>query len=171
MPGVHRQGSLADPGHGLGDRDPDLALPDAAAATPFNIHNPNSGRCIGIGTAFYAGIYNCTANPDQTWHWGNAIASGWLQLVDSNNMCLGVDAGSTNAGARIRAWTCNGTANQYWTLSTNTTTGLSYIYNYGAELANGSGGPSVIGVSGGSIGNGAGLVLWAPLNHPDQFWD
>jgi Ricin-type beta-trefoil lectin domain-like len=148
-----------------------LGLPDVTAAGTFNLYNPNSDRCIGINTSGYAGIWNCTSNPDQTWHWQNFISYGglnWAELANGNNMCLGVSAGSTSQGARIRDWQCTGVANEYWTLSN--TTSLAYIYNLAGVQANGTGGVSIIGVGGGATTNGASLVLWAPLNHPDQAW-
>jgi hypothetical protein len=149
-----------------------LALPNVTATSTFNIHNPNSGRCIGIRPNGYAGIWNCTTNPDQTWQWQNAISSGgvvWAQLVNGNGMCLGVSAGSTSAGARIRVWQCESVMNQYWSLSNPN--GTSYIVNLGGLNANGFGGACIIGVRGGSTANGADLVLWAPTGAPNQFWD
>jgi hypothetical protein len=157
-----------------------LPSPAMAATGTFNIVNPNSGRCIGIDTSGYAGIWNCTSNPDQTWHWQNFISARgltWAELENGNNMCLDLFGGKTSAGTRIIAVQCYGAASQDWTMPVGSGTTVSYIYNLAAADANdptgfviGSNGVAIVGVSGGSTANGAALVLWGPVNHPDQFW-
>jgi hypothetical protein len=145
-----------------------LELP--ALTSPGNIYNPNSGKCIGIDASGYAGIWPCTSNNDQTWQWQNQFFDGngieWGQLVNGNGVCLGVSAGSTSQGARIRSWTCEDVANQYW----HAASGNTYITNYGGFYTNGSSGPSIIGVHSGATTPGASLVLWTPLGHADQAW-
>jgi hypothetical protein len=103
----------------------------ALATGGFQIHNanPNSpGKCIGI-SGNLAGDWNCTTNPDQTWHWGSAIASGWYQLVNGKGQCLAVNGASDSAGARILGWSCVGSADQYWALFDNGD-GTARIVNY-----------------------------------------
>src|SRR5581483_8401330 len=67
------------------------------SSVTFHIRNDKaSGKCIGIASIGYAGDWNCTNNPDQTWHWGDrAGASGWAELVNGNGQCLSLSAGGT----------------------------------------------------------------------------
>jgi hypothetical protein len=79
---------------------PGSQLQPAANGT-FQIHNAGaSGKCIGI-SYYIAGDWNCTTNPDQTWHWGDANAYGWYQLVNGNGQCLAVAGGSDKAATAI----------------------------------------------------------------------
>jgi D-hexose-6-phosphate mutarotase len=72
-----------------------------------------------------------------------------------------VSGGSTSQGARVRTWTCNGGADQYWA-SSQYSGNLYYLVNYKSGL--------IVGVQGGSTSNGASLVLWTPQGHADQLW-
>jgi hypothetical protein len=69
-----------------------------------------------------------------------------------------------NVGANIKAWSCDGTASQYWrTLnSPASASGYYYLQNYNSH--------DVIGVGGASTANGASLVQWPQVGHPDQYW-
>jgi hypothetical protein len=132
----------------------------------LNPHEPP--RCIGIAAHQpYAGQWNCTNNPDQLWHTGLTIATNWVQVINGNGKCLGVAGGSTSQGARITAWSCAGDPyNQFWDF-VPAPHGY-YIQNYGAALA---GHDYVVGVADASTANGAPLVLWQQLTHPDQYWN
>jgi hypothetical protein len=137
-----------------------LSVNAAQASTWDQIYNWNSNKCVGIDSGL-AGIWNCTNNPDQTWHWGDDYLGvyAYRQLVNGNGKCLGVQGGSTAAGARVVAWTCNGNPDQYW------------LYNsfYNTVTNNNSG--MILGVSGGSTANSAAVVQWYNNGHPDQSWN
>jgi hypothetical protein len=131
----------------------------------FQVYDNSTAKCIGID--FYSGLagsWDCTTNPDQTWHWGLANSAGYTQLVNGNGACLGVDGGATNYGANIKAWPCDGSASQYWQTRNSplSASGYYYLLNYNSHY--------VIGVGGGSTANGASLVQWPAVNHPDQYW-
>lgn len=146
-------------------------IPGVGNSGDFNIHNANArGKCIGINASGDAGDWNCTTNPDQTWHWGAAISSGWFQLVNRNGKCLGVAGGSDARGARVVAFTCLGTGHpdQYWALGA-AGFGGNNINNFKAFFDPNT--PAqLIGVSGGSTANGAAVVLWSSDGTANQFW-
>jgi Ricin-type beta-trefoil lectin domain-like len=144
--------------------------PDIPSAGGFNIYNANaSGKCIGIADGL-AGDWNCTSNPDQTWHWGAVNASGWQQLINGNGLCLGVQGGGDAQGTRIVAFTCLGTGHpdQYWTVGDDGYGGNN-ILNYEA-YSDPNTSVSLIGVGGGSTANGAPVVLWYYDGTANQFW-
>jgi hypothetical protein len=135
------------------------------ASVTFQIMDNLTQKCIGIVGSGLAGSWNCTTNPDQTWHWGAANSAGFTQLVNGNGDCLGVDQESRNYGANLYALSCNGSnASQYWTplTSPDSSSGYYYLENYNSGY--------VIGVGGGLTTNGASLVQWPKLTHPDQYW-
>ncbi|MHC3469500.1 RICIN domain-containing protein [Streptomyces sp. 7R007] len=136
------------------------ASADILSPTGANLHNYNSGRCIGISGG-YAGDWTCTGNPDQLWHVGSANSAGWHQVINGNGECLAVSGGSTSQGALVRTWACNGGADQYWA-SSQYSGDLYYLVNYKSGL--------IVGVQGGSTANGARLVLWEAQAHADQLW-
>jgi hypothetical protein len=135
----------------------------------FNILNANAvGKCIGISNGL-AGDWDCTSNPDQTWHWGQSIFRDWLELRNGNNQCLAVNGASTGANARILGYPCVGSPDQYWKLFVNLDNGSAQLVNFnGWRDRHGEG--KVIGVAGGSKENGAPLVLWWPDGSPNQDW-
>jgi Ricin-type beta-trefoil lectin domain-like len=128
----------------------------------FNITNINApGKCIGVSGG-YAGLWWCSANADQTWHWG-AQNGAPNPLINGNGQCLAVSGGSTAEGARIRTWTCNGGEDQFW--SAVPVSGGSGFY-----LVNEKSG-YVIGVAGGSTANSSALIQYQRLPHADQYWN
>jgi hypothetical protein len=138
---------------------------ERSSIVTFQIYDNYTAKCIGID--FYSGLagsWSCTTNPDQTWHWGLTNPAGYTQLVNGNGACLGVDSGSLNEGANIKAWSCDGTASQYWRIlnSPASASGYYYLQNYNSHY--------VIGVGGASTANGASLVQWPQVSHPDQYW-
>ncbi|MBY8345134.1 RICIN domain-containing protein [Streptomyces spinosirectus] len=136
------------------------ASADILSTSAINVHNYNSGRCMGISGG-YAVDWTCTSNPDQMWHLGSDNSAGWHQVINGKSECLAVSGGSTSQGARVRTWTCNGGADQYW-VSAHYSGNLYYLENYKSGL--------IGGVQGGSTSNGASLVLWTPQGHADQLW-
>jgi hypothetical protein len=134
-----------------------------AQAAPWNaIYNPNSGRCLGIANGL-AGVWNCTTNPDQTWHWGTSSSYPYYRhLVNGNGQCLGVQGGSTAQGARVVAWTCLNHDDQYWNWYN------SYSYNYYGPVTN-LNSAMVLGVYG--TANGAAVVQWGSNGNYDQAWE
>jgi hypothetical protein len=138
-------------------------VPDraSAAAATFQIKNFESGLCLGIsggGVDVPAVQYTCNGHPDQQWHWGSWYTglTTYQQLVNNDNVCLGVTSGSTAHGARLVGWHCLGTnhPDQYWTSIT------AWICMVSGEwtLSNNSG--LVVGVYGDPLKVGAPLVLW-----------
>jgi hypothetical protein len=136
----------------------------------FQIHNFNAlGRCIGI-SGYLAGDWNCTTNPDQTWHWGSPNGWGYNQLVNGYGQCLALAGGSHDLGTAIWGFNCLGLdhPDQYWALVSNGD-GTFQINNYKAVSATFTD-ATLIGVSGGSTDNGAPLVLYRPDGTRNQSW-
>lgn len=145
------------------------AFPRPGDPGEFRIHNYNArGKCIGIANGL-AGDWDCTTNRDQTWRWGDANAEGYHELVNGDGKCLAVNGGSTDAGARILGYECVKSSDQYWEFWTNPW-GWYELVNYKGWFLGGSGSGWIVGVAGASTANGAALVLWPSLNHPDQMW-
>ena len=137
----------------------------ATLVASSQLRNENAvGKCIGISGGF-AGDWNCTTNPDQTWHWGPGNSFGYDELINGNGQCLAVSAGSVSQGARILGYSCLGTSDQYWYRDPTSDS----LYNYNAVF-NGSSTADVVGVSGASTANGAPLVLWRANGSADQKW-
>ncbi len=129
-----------------------------------NIFNEKSGRCIGIGSNLYAGDWTCTNNNDQLWYLTNC-AGLYCNLENENNQCLGVAGGSTQEGARIQGYRCDGTSNQLWNYNNYCVSGPHSFQQF---LENFDG--YVIGVQGASTANGAPLIQYAPNTSTDQCW-
>jgi hypothetical protein len=146
-----------------------IPQPRVGVQAEFRIHNYNArGKCIGIANGL-AGDWDCTSNPDQTWHWGEANKEGWRELVNGEGKCLAVNGGSTDAGARILGYACVKSSDQYWEFwSTPPWDGWSTLMNYKGWIWGSSG--WAVGVAGGSTANGAALVLWSSEGHADQIW-
>jgi Ricin-type beta-trefoil lectin domain len=147
--------------------------PAAAPGTPFAsssffLVNYNSGLCLGVNdNTNNAGQWDCTGAANQTWHWGAEYGeSGYFQLVNGNNRCLGVAAGSTAQGAQVVGWpTCiTSHQDQYWEVDTDVTCDGYYpIFNLNSGL--------VLGISANSTANGEPAVQWnyqGACNN--QFW-
>lgn len=150
------------------------------ASGDFNLVNYHSWqqgagnyKCIGIAGSppdGNAGDWSCSGQPDQAWHWGASNPQGWTQLVNGRGQCLGVAGGSDSAGARIVGWSCLGSGHpdQYWAPGSSVFSGADTLLNYNGYANGGS--AWLIGVQGGSLANGAPLVLWSSNNNPDQSW-
>ena len=152
------------------------ATPATASAQAGNIYNqasfPNA-KCIGINNTGVAGDWNCTSNPDQTWYWGPAFPNtGFRVLANGNGKCLDTAGGSVTLGTKIVAATCLGVArpDQYWGI----VNGDGFCARGEFRLVNwkgvATGTVDAVGVAGGSMANGAQLVLWTEVNHEDQCW-
>jgi hypothetical protein len=155
-----------------------LQVPQPAQATIIAgiVQNPNSGRCIGV-SGILAGIWDCTGNADQWWHWDPWVESCrlsntgeylcWNQLRNGNNQCLGVWGASTEPGARAVGYTCNDSWDQLWRLGPADANGNSTLINgngyYGGRAW-------VLGVVGGRTDNGAKIVLYWADGTRNQLW-
>jgi hypothetical protein len=117
---------------------------------------------------------------DQLW---NSTAPGQDLVIDYYGnintgaaMCLGVAGGSTNQGAGLIIWHCNGNPDQKWNLITAES--LQAPFPGCFVFSDGESG-QVMGVSGGNVQNGTRVIQW-PLFvgvpnqptgwHSDQFW-
>ena len=163
---------------------PAVAAPAAPAATGIrggasdaSLHlsaygkylvNYNSHLCLGIagGRANARAVqWNCNNSANQAWHWGAEYGnSGYYQLVNGDNQCLGIRGGSTAVGAQVVGWNClPGHRDQYWYTPGLTCNGYYPI----ANLKSGQ----VVGVSGNSRSNGANVIQWTyQKTCNNQFW-
>jgi Ricin-type beta-trefoil lectin domain-like len=130
--------------------------------------NYNSHLCLGIagGRANARAVqWNCNNSANQAWHWGAEYGnSGYYQLANGDNQCLGILGGSTAVGAQVVGWSClPGHRDQYWYMPGLTCNGDYPI----ANLKSGQ----VVGVSGNSRSNGANVIQW-PYQKKcnNQFW-
>jgi Ricin-type beta-trefoil lectin domain-like len=133
----------------------------------YNAYEHGSYRCVGIsGTA--AGLWNCTYDSDQAWQQGTEYGStGYYQLENAKDQCLGVSAGSKKEGARLVGWDCLSThKDQYWKVNSHITEdGIEW---YSVKNLNSG---YVIGVQAGGYSNGAAVVQWRYQGEPNnQDW-
>jgi hypothetical protein len=124
-------------------------------------------RCLGINSAGNAGIWNCTYKNDQSWHLGKQLGTtGYYQLVNGYDQCLGVPGQSTDPNVRLVGTNCNKThEDQYWADLPATPDGDVYVwwFNYHSLLA--------IGVEAGKTNNGAPVVQYGwQQKRNNQLW-
>ena len=170
----------------------------SAAGGAVSLHNYSTDKCIGVSNN-YAGDWYCTwtSGSDQTWIWnGGEIQDGktifdytdtvyvvhdgvtysatdmvFTQYRNARytNQCLAVSGGSTAPKAQLRIWPCASSAsanhNELWA---NVRWdwmpyGTYYLINYNSMLAT--------GVIAGSGTNGAAVIQYTLLDHPDQWWE
>jgi hypothetical protein len=123
-------------------------------------------RCLGIDSAGNAGIWNCTYKNDQSWHLGKEYGtSGYYQLVNGYDDCLGVSNQSKSPNAPLIARPCNKELkDEYWAdVADGPDPVFFWFINYNSELA--------MGVAGGATNNGAPVVQYGWQEKPNnQLW-
>ena len=148
----------------------------ASAKPPDNIVNWNTqgAICLGISggkTDAPAVVWTCNTHADQLWRQGKEYGrTGYYQLVNNHNQCLGVSGGSTKEGARVVSWTClTGHKDQYWKWDTTRNCSYDYLtYNTLDNLKS----RYVLGIAGNSSKSGAAVVIWRYQGKcNNQFWD
>jgi hypothetical protein len=148
----------------------------AGAAAGDNIQNWNTQGAICLGITggekdASALVWTCNNHADQQWRQGKEYGStGYHQLVNNDNQCLGVYGGSAAEGAHVVGWDClTGHKDQYWKWDTSRNCSYqSLTYNTLDNLNSGD----VLGVEANSSTSGAGVIIWrfqGPCNN--QFWD
>jgi hypothetical protein len=137
--------------------------------------NLATGYCLGVqagdvtnGTPII--VWRCNGNADQTWTAESVNADGSAPFLLRNganrNKCLSVAGQRTDNGAPLVIWDCkpSGLRDQRWTfLDGNLNPQCTTIYNDNSV-------DKVVGVLGGSLAEGARVVLWRWLGHLDQEW-
>jgi hypothetical protein len=137
----------------------------------FNSLNVGEKLCLGISGGkddAPAVQWDCNDSANQTWHWGDELGdTGYYQLVNGDDQCLGVAGGSDTEGADVVGWTCLGSGHpdQYWTLDDASEADNFYpIFNYHSGY--------VLGVAGNSYEVGASVVQWHFQDEPNnQYWE
>jgi hypothetical protein len=114
-------------------------------------------QCLGIDASRHAGNWYCTFVNDQAWDLGRRWGTtGYYELINKKNQCLGVSGGSTAEGAPVVGWSCIAShPDQYW--------GFSAIYSGGVQIGwavVNLHSHYVLGVAGASPDNGAAVVQW-----------
>lgn len=153
-----------------------------AASVALSPHIPNSGyfnldnvrannpqRCLGIDSQGWAGLWTCTTNADQIWHWlPVGDGHGGLELANNTTqngtpMCLSVPGANTSEGIRINVYPCGGYPDQFWQPTATPTGQGDYLVNDHSNL--------VLAVANnGSTANGTPIIQWTGCNCSDQFW-
>jgi len=149
----------------------------SAQADYWTWRNANSGKCLGVaggnmtnGTKIVQWDCLGPSHPDQYWSPVGINDGAYYQFhnLSNPNKCLGVPGGSTNAGAQLVIWDCLGQdhPDQFWAVISasylNPNDSDFVIVNNNSSL--------VIGVGGGLTSNGAPVVQWPWVDHPDQRW-
>lgn len=155
----------------------------ALAAGPANaypigasIFNPASGRCVGISNGL-AGIWDCTGNADQMWHWEDPrwteYSITWFNIVNGRGECLAVAGADPAPGAQVVGFNnCAGTrsADQLWATFhvLGSIDQLTNLNGYRRMQQGQRGG--FLGVAGGATNNGARVVQWYQDYSENQKW-
>jgi Ricin-type beta-trefoil lectin domain len=89
--------------------------------------------------------------------------STWVDL--NSGLYMDVEGVSQNNGARIHQWTYTGAGNQWWGMHTSPCgCGTGFVNSTSVNSG------KCLGVSGGSLSQGASIVQWSCNGHPDQTW-
>lgn len=89
--------------------------------------------------------------------------STWIDL--KSGLYMDVEGVSKNNGARIHQWTYTGAGNQWWGMNTSSCgCGTGWVNSTSVNSG------KCLGVGGGSLNEGASVVQWSCLPHPDQTW-
>ncbi|SCE00571.1 O-Glycosyl hydrolase [Streptomyces sp. DvalAA-14] len=162
--------ALFSPSQGIGIswvRIPMGASDFSATAQPYSYDDnlsASTGTTVGVGSGRCLDDTGTTANGVQQYIWdctsGNAnqqytyTSASELRIAGK---CLDADGQGTAAGTKVIVWTCNGAANQKWTLNVNgTITGVQ------SGLC--------LDVSGAGTANGTPVQLWTCGSANNQKW-
>jgi hypothetical protein len=94
---------------------------------------------------------------------GEIFAFENRKTANGTKMCIGVDRASTDVGARIKLFACDGSTNQRWEATAVTVSGFSGWENVKAR-------GKCMGVDGGSTAAGADIALFNCDSAPNQTW-
>ncbi|MER6332644.1 RICIN domain-containing protein [Streptomyces sp. NPDC001034] len=129
-----------------------------------------SGQCVALpGGTMDAGAqviqWPCGAFNDHFWILKYAFTQGstsYYQAVNLNSgQCLGVQGGSTDAGAPVIQWPCGDYHDHYWGLVPD---------KYGSRLKN-LNSQQCLTIPGGTGDQGVGLIQWPCGDQIDQVWN
>jgi hypothetical protein len=158
--------------HGLPELDGMRIHPGPKTGDPFTLKNWSDGMCLGIAANAYEGDavqWKCNGSTNQSWAYGAELGStGFYQLVNGNNSCLGILGGSTANGAQVVGWQCLATnpANQFWywgdylAVVADCIKANGDVYTYYWPLNNWAVDGDVAGVNRASTAEGADIVNW-----------
>jgi hypothetical protein len=153
-----------------------------AVATPahaMKLVNLSTGFCLGTAAGAVSNgtpiiVWACDGSANQQWNRGAAYptlgktASSFQYNTSAQpSSCLGVAAASTSDGAAIVLWSCVAPGpDQFWDAVKDASTGCYVFHDKNSGL--------VLGVSAGSIQEGAKTIQWDDLHttpgHRDQEW-
>ncbi|MGC4894688.1 RICIN domain-containing protein [Micromonospora sp. DT31] len=90
----------------------------APVATPKVVRGVPSGRCLGVtgdeAEGAQAALADCTGGPEQQWVVTPVAPETYLLVNAASGKCLDVNEASTDDGADVQQWSCNGQGNQQW---------------------------------------------------------
>lgn len=141
--------------------------PAAAAVTHFWNHFVfvHSGKLVGLSPATYEGQpvaqYKITTSTSFQWEYVSDGSGSYALKNRKDARCMDLENGSTAAGTRIVAATCDGTLSQRWFFIDNGTGGAS------STLMNSLSG-LVMDVAAASTANGAQLIVWPFIGGANQ---
>ena len=100
--------------HGAPNQQWDL---EPWSGSRYRLISKLSGKCLGIVKGAAAGRSvqqsECINTDEQLWE-RNVSREGYTLANASDGLCLDVERGSLNNGARLVAWPCHGGANETW---------------------------------------------------------
>ncbi|HLG78438.1 MAG TPA: RICIN domain-containing protein, partial [Ktedonobacteraceae bacterium] len=110
-----------------------------------------------------------TGANNQWWAmYGSSYGDSYIRAISVNsNKCMGVQGGSTQRGASVLQWSCNGAPDQAWTWAwTGYYAGNRWpifnIVNLNSHMC--------LGITGASLQVGADAVQWTCNGSADQEW-
>ncbi|MFJ9344548.1 RICIN domain-containing protein [Streptomyces sp. NPDC101733] len=129
-----------------------------------------SGQCVALpGGTRNAGAqvmqWPCGPYYDHLWRLTFAFTQGTTHYYKVENLnsfqCLGVQGGSTGAGAPVIQWPCGDYRDHYWALMPD---------KYGSRLKN-LNSQQCLTIPGGTGDQGTGLIQWPCGDQFDQVWN
>jgi glucosylceramidase len=141
------------------------------APAPGQLLNLGSNMCMGVPGGSQAPSllvqWWCNGSADQNWIRDpyNSIVVGGLTYTpwidEISGLCMGVQGGSTSAGANVAQWPCYPAADQFWA-QVDRGGGTTNLVNFASGMC--------LAVSGGSRAAGAQITQWPCYGPADQRW-
>jgi hypothetical protein len=152
-----------------------VAAPANAALPAPNVKlifpNAQTNLCLGVAAGDVTNgtpiiVWHCNNNTDQTWTADPQSDGSFLMRNGTNrNKCLSVGNMSKSNGAPMEIWDCktpDQNADQRWFFRNSPLSTCTIFVNENSNR--------VMGVQGGATNEGAAVIQWDWLAHPDQQW-
>lgn len=146
---------------GFNDKVSSWSMLSGGSGTTVNwyLEMTKHGKCIDTSGTHTAGTnvyqWSCQADNDNQIFRIESVSGSYQIKHKLSGLCLGAEGGGTGNGTRIELQTCNGSDQQLFTMSSNTST--SSVRDFKAVNVNSG---KCLDIDGGSSSNGTAIQLW-----------